>query len=56
LALADLVGNDTLLHVIEGMHSEMGDKYRPAQYLRKLVRAGYFGRKSGRGVYDYTKK
>jgi 3-hydroxybutyryl-CoA dehydrogenase len=56
LALADLIGNDTLLHVIEGMHREMGDKYRPAQYLRKLVRAGYFGRKSGRGVYDYTKK
>jgi 3-hydroxybutyryl-CoA dehydrogenase len=56
LALADLIGNDTLLHVVEGMHREMGDKYRPAQYLRKLVRAGYLGRKSGRGVYDYTKK
>ena len=56
LALADLIGNDTLLHVVEGMHREMGDKYRPAQYLRKLVRAGHFGRKSGRGVYDYTKK
>jgi 3-hydroxybutyryl-CoA dehydrogenase len=56
LALADLIGNDTLLHVVEGMHREMGDKYRPALYLRKLVRAGYLGRKSGRGVYDYTKK
>jgi 3-hydroxybutyryl-CoA dehydrogenase len=56
LALADLVGNDTLLRVMEGLHRELGDKYRPAQYLRKLVRAGNLGRKSGRGVYDYSKK
>ena len=56
LALADLVGNETLLRVIEGLHRELGDKYRPAPILRKLVRAGNFGRKSGRGVYDYTKK
>lgn len=56
LALADLIGNDTLLHVVEGMHRELGDKYRPAQYLRKLVRAGNFGRKTGKGVYDYAKK
>jgi 3-hydroxybutyryl-CoA dehydrogenase len=56
LALADLVGNDTLLRVMEGLHRELGDKYRPAQYLRKLVRAGNLGRKSGKGVYDYTKK
>ncbi len=53
LALADLVGNDTLLRVMEGLHRELGDKYRPAQYLRKLVRAGNLGRKTGRGVYDY---
>ena len=56
LALADLVGLDTLLRIMDDMYRELGDKYRPAPFLRKLVRAGNFGRKSGRGVYDYTKK
>lgn len=55
LALADLVGNDTLLHIMEGMHRELGDKYRPAPLLRQLVRAGRLGRKAGKGVFDYGK-
>jgi 3-hydroxybutyryl-CoA dehydrogenase len=56
LALSDLVGLDTLLHVQENLHRELGDKYRAAPLLVKLVRAGRLGRKSGKGVFDYTKK
>ncbi|HQG31774.1 MAG TPA: 3-hydroxyacyl-CoA dehydrogenase NAD-binding domain-containing protein [Deltaproteobacteria bacterium] len=56
LALADLVGLETLLHVIEGLHKELGDKYRPAPMLVQLVRAGRYGRKTGKGVFDYTAK
>ncbi|HBV95862.1 MAG: 3-hydroxybutyryl-CoA dehydrogenase [Peptococcaceae bacterium BICA1-7] len=54
LALSDLVGLDTLLFVSETLYQETGDsKYRPCPLLRKLVRAGHLGRKSGRGFYIY---
>jgi 3-hydroxybutyryl-CoA dehydrogenase len=42
-----------MLRIMEGLQRELGDKYRPAPLLRKLVRAGNLGRKSNRGVYNY---
>ena len=56
LALADLVGLDTLLMIQENLYQEFGDsKYRPCPLLRKMVRAGHLGRKSGRGFYEYSR-
>ncbi|MBE0592999.1 MAG: 3-hydroxybutyryl-CoA dehydrogenase [Gemmatimonadales bacterium] len=54
LALADLIGLDVCLFILEVMHGGLGDpKYRPCPLLRKMVAAGRLGRKSGQGFYDY---
>ncbi len=54
LALADLIGLDTCLSILEVLHRELGDdRYRPCPLLRKHVAAGWLGRKAGRGFYTY---
>ena len=54
LALADMIGLDVLLAVMQTLHDEFADsKYRPCPLLREMVAAGYMGRKTGRGVYSY---
>ena len=56
LALADLVGLDICLAILEVLHRDLGDdKYRPCPLLRRMVAAGLLGRKSGRGFFEYPK-
>ena len=56
LALADLIGLDTCLNILEVLHRELGDdRYRPSPLLRKYVAAGWLGRKAGRGFYTYDR-
>ena len=54
--LADLVGLDVRLNILEYLHRTLGEKYRPNRLLKQYVQEGRLGRKSGRGVYDYSER
>jgi 3-hydroxybutyryl-CoA dehydrogenase len=56
LELADLVGNEVVMHGLETMYQEFGERLMPAPLLKNMVRSGALGRKTGRGFYDYTQK
>ena len=53
--MVDLVGLDTRLSILKFLHQTLGEKYRPCPLLERYVKAGRLGRKSGKGVYDYSK-
>jgi 3-hydroxybutyryl-CoA dehydrogenase len=55
LALADLIGLDVCLDILEVLQRDLGDdKYRPCPLLRRMVAAGHLGKKSGKGFYEYA--
>ena len=54
LKLTDLVGLDVRLAILEHLQREIGDQFRPPTILRRLVRAGHLGKKTGRGFYEWT--
>jgi 3-hydroxybutyryl-CoA dehydrogenase len=54
--LVDLVGLDVRLNILEYLHQTLGEKYRPNRLLKEYVQEGRLGRKSGRGVYDYSER
>jgi 3-hydroxybutyryl-CoA dehydrogenase len=54
--MADLVGLDTRLHILEYLYDALGEKFRPCPLMVQYVKAGRLGRKVGRGVYDYPQQ
>jgi 3-hydroxybutyryl-CoA dehydrogenase len=55
LELADFIGLDVCLDILDILHADLGEKYRPCHLLRKMVAAGKLGRKNGEGFYEYRK-